>query len=38
LPAFVAGLVQVCGTGIPRSDGRIIDVETWCTFVNLVNE
>ena len=37
-PAFVLGPAKVCGTGISRAEGQIIDVETWCTFVNLVEQ
>ena len=37
-PAFVAGPVKVCGTGLSRAGTQIIDIETWCTYVNLVNQ
>lgn len=35
-PAFVAGPAQVCGTGITRAQGQILDIDT-CAFVTLVN-
>ncbi len=37
-PAFVAGPAEVCGTDISRTGTQIIDSETWCTYVNLVNQ
>ncbi len=37
-PAFVAGPAQVCGTGISRAGTEILDIESWCTYVNLVNQ
>jgi hypothetical protein len=37
-PAFVTGPAEVCGTGISRAGAQIIDIETWCTYVNLVNQ
>ncbi len=37
-PAFAAGPAQVCGLAISRSGKgtRIVDIESWCTFVTLV--
>jgi hypothetical protein len=35
-PAFVLGPAKACGTAISRAQGQIVDVETWCTFVNLM--
>jgi hypothetical protein len=37
-PAFVAGPAEVCGTGISRAGQQLLDIETGCTYVNVVNQ